>query len=70
MATGHTTRVSIVGSSFVRRLREDISETISVYTPYKNDISVAVSQVPLFLNEVDDVVNKHYPDFEIIWFGL
>lgn len=51
------------------RLREDISETISEWTPYKNDISVVVSKVPPFLNEIDQVVNEHYPDFEIIWFG-
>lgn len=51
------------------RLREDISETISKFTPYKNDISVQVSRVPAFLKEVDSIVNSKYPDFEIIWFG-
>ena len=51
------------------RLREDISETIAQFTPYKNDISVKVSAVPDFLNEVDALVSKEYPDFEIIWFG-
>ncbi len=51
------------------RLREDISETISRFTPYKNDISVKVSQVPAFLREVDAIVTQQYPDFEIIWFG-
>ena len=51
------------------RLREDISETISEWTPYKNDISTVVSKVPAFLDEVEAVVNKSYPDFEIIWFG-
>ena len=51
------------------RLREDISETISKFTPYKNDISVKVSKVPEFLQEVDDLVTSAYPDFEIIWFG-
>ena len=51
------------------RLREDISETISRFTPYKNDISVKVSKVPAFLREVDEIVNRQYPDFEIIWFG-
>ncbi len=51
------------------RLREDISETISHWTPYKNDISVVVSKVPAFLAEVETVVSKAYPDFEIIWFG-
>ncbi|MDX1452909.1 MAG: FAD-binding oxidoreductase [Oleiphilaceae bacterium] len=51
------------------QLREGISESISGRTPYKNDISVVVSKVPDFLNEINDVVTEHYPDFEIIWFG-
>lgn len=51
------------------RLREDISETIARFTPYKNDISVKVSQVPAFLHEVDAIVTEQYPDFEVIWFG-
>lgn len=50
-------------------LREGISESISVRTPYKNDISVVVSKVPDFLNEINRVVTEHYPDFELIWFG-
>ena len=51
------------------RLREDISETISKFTPYKNDISVKVSQVPSFLEASEALVSEVYPDFEIIWFG-
>ncbi|MEX2132033.1 MAG: FAD-binding oxidoreductase, partial [Pseudohongiellaceae bacterium] len=51
------------------RLREDISETIARFTPYKNDISVRVSAIPGFLLEVEELVNGQYPDFEIIWFG-
>ena len=51
------------------RLREDISETISQWTPYKNDISTVISKIPDFLSEVEAVVTKAYPDFEIIWFG-
>ena len=51
------------------RLREDISETISQWTPYKNDISTVISKVPGFLDEVEALVNASYPDFEIIWFG-
>ncbi|WP_286974684.1 FAD-binding oxidoreductase [Pseudomonas sp.] len=51
------------------KLREYISETISHWTPYKNDISVTVSKVPAFLHDIDEVVGKHYPDFEIVWFG-
>lgn len=51
------------------RLREDISETIAPFTPYKNDISVEVSNVPEFLQSIDTIVAEHYPDFEIVWFG-
>lgn len=51
------------------QLREGISESIAPRTPYKNDISVVVSRVPGFLQEIDEVVTRHYPDFEIIWFG-
>ncbi|MBL4820110.1 MAG: FAD-binding oxidoreductase [Gammaproteobacteria bacterium] len=51
------------------RLREDISETISRFTPYKNDISVKVSRIPEFLAQVDAFVAEKYPDFEIVWFG-
>ncbi|MCP5166000.1 MAG: FAD-binding oxidoreductase [Pseudomonadales bacterium] len=51
------------------RLREDISETITRWTPYKNDISTRVSQVPDFLAEVEAVVTASYPEFEIVWFG-
>jgi FAD/FMN-containing dehydrogenase len=51
------------------RLREDISETISKWTPYKNDISSTVSKVPELLAAVDDVVHKNYPDWEVVWYG-
>ena len=51
------------------RCREEISETISKWTPYKNDVSVRVSQAPAFLSAIEGVVLKEYPDFEIIWFG-
>lgn len=51
------------------KLRENISETISEFTPYKNDIAVKISQVPAFVAEVDALVSAKYPDFEIIWFG-
>lgn len=51
------------------RCREEISETISRWTPYKNDVSVRVSQAPAFLEAIESVVLKEYPDFEIVWFG-
>ncbi|WP_447588233.1 FAD-binding oxidoreductase [Aquipseudomonas campi] len=51
------------------KLREYISETISHWTPYKNDISVTVSKVPAFLKDIDAIVEANYPDFEVVWFG-
>lgn len=51
------------------QLRERISESISQFTPYKNDISVVPSKVSEFLTAIDDIVKEKYPNFEIIWFG-
>lgn len=51
------------------RLREDISESLAKYSPYKNDISVAISQVPAFMNELDGILAKSYPTWEVVWFG-
>ena len=51
------------------KLREYISETISVFTPYKNDVSVLISHVPDFIAEIDAIVSSNYPDFEVCWFG-
>ena len=51
------------------RLREDISESIAPYIPYKNDISVLITHVPAFIAEIDAIVSQNYPDFEICWFG-
>ncbi len=60
---------SLAQASQLWQLRERISESISIYTPYKNDISVTVSKVPDFVEEVDAIVQANYPDFEIVWFG-
>lgn len=49
--------------------REHISSCITPRTPYKNDISVKVSKIPDFLQKINQVVTRHYPDFEIVWFG-
>jgi FAD/FMN-containing dehydrogenase len=51
------------------RLREDISETIAKFTPYKNDISVLITHVPAFIADIDAIVLANYPDFDIVWFG-
>jgi len=49
--------------------REGISESITSFTPYKNDLSVRVAKVPEFMQELDHLVLNNYPDFEVIWFG-
>ena len=51
------------------QLREGISESIAPYTPYKNDLSVTIAQVPEFLADVDKFVSDSYPDFEVCWYG-
>lgn len=51
------------------RYREDISESLSAYSPYKNDISVRVSKVSPFVKELDQIILSSYPDWNVIWFG-
>jgi FAD/FMN-containing dehydrogenase len=49
--------------------RELITESISVFTPYKNDISVRVSKVPEFIKTIHDTVFKEHKDLSVIVFG-
>lgn len=51
------------------RYREGISESISHFPPYKNDLSVRVSRVPEFLRRMDRLIHDRCPDFEVIWYG-
>jgi FAD/FMN-containing dehydrogenase len=60
---------SLSQASALWKLREDISETLWEFQPYKNDISVRVSRMPDFLGQVNQLVEEHYPDFEIVWYG-
>ena len=60
---------SLAQAKALWKLREDISETLWHWQPYKNDISVRVSRMPDFLREVDELVAGRYPDFEVIWYG-
>ncbi|MGI9327495.1 MAG: FAD-binding oxidoreductase [Pseudomonadales bacterium] len=50
-------------------LREGISEAIAPDLPYKNDLAVCISEVPEFLAEIDSLVARGYPDFEVCWYG-
>ncbi len=51
------------------RYREGISEAITRYRPYKNDLSVRVSKVPEFLRRMDKLMASLCPDFEVVWYG-
>jgi len=51
------------------RYREGISEAITRYKPYKNDLSVRVSLVPDFLRRMDQLMAGLCPDFEVVWYG-
>lgn len=50
-------------------LRENIAESLAKFKPYKNDISVRLSRVPEFVTEVDALLSREYPEFEVVWFG-
>ena len=51
------------------KLRENISEAIAFSKPYKNDLSVRISKMPDFLKDLDQLLVKHYPEFESVIFG-
>ncbi len=51
------------------RYREDISESLSKYSPYKNDIAVPISNVPQFMTDLDGILSKKYPTWDVVWFG-
>lgn len=51
------------------RYREDISESLAKYSPYKNDIAVTISKVPALMTDLDKLLSQAYPTWEVIWFG-
>lgn len=51
------------------KYREDISESLAKFSPYKNDISVRTSEVPDCLKKLDLVLKQAYPTWKVIWFG-
>lgn len=51
------------------RYREDISESLAAYSPYKNDISVCISAVPNFIKDLNPILRQAYPDWTVVWFG-
>ncbi|AIF47334.1 FAD-binding oxidoreductase [Dyella japonica] len=51
------------------RLREGITESLAPHKPYKNDISLRISALPLFLQEIQALLGREYPHFDVVWFG-
>ncbi|MGK0441143.1 MAG: FAD/FMN-containing dehydrogenase [Pseudohongiellaceae bacterium] len=51
------------------RLREDISAVIARWQPLKHDLSVPASKQADFLMEIDGLINKLCPQYEVIWYG-
>ncbi|MFC5740356.1 FAD-binding oxidoreductase [Dyella tabacisoli] len=51
------------------RLREGITESLAPHRPYKNDISVRIAAVPAFLQEMQELLAREYPHFDVVWFG-
>lgn len=51
------------------RLREGITESLAPHRPYKNDISLRISALPVFLHEIQSLLGSEYPHFEVVWFG-
>lgn len=60
---------SVAQAAQLWQLREGISESLAPFMPYKNDVSVKVSSMPAFIDEVNRVVNGAYPDLEVCWYG-
>jgi FAD/FMN-containing dehydrogenase len=51
------------------RLREGITESLAPHRPYKNDVSVRIGAVPAFMHEMQALLTREYPHFDVVWFG-
>lgn len=51
------------------RLREGITESLAPHKPYKNDVSVRIAAVPAFLHDMEALLAREYPSFDVVWFG-
>lgn len=51
------------------RYREQITESLTRFSPYKNDISVKIAEVPHFVTTLDAVLANAYPNWTVVWFG-
>ena len=51
------------------KYRENISECLAPFRPYKNDISTRISKIPAFVREVEEFFAAQMLGLEIVWFG-
>ena len=51
------------------RLRESISDTLSAWAPWKNDISVRVGDLAPFIQRVNALAEKSGAGLELVWYG-
>lgn len=51
------------------RLREQISETLSAWKPFKSDLATRVSQLPAMILALEAKLQQLRPDWELVWFG-
>lgn len=52
------------------KLRELIGETLSThYSPHKDDLSIPVGKLEVFLDRLDTLLKKEFPQFEPVHFG-
>ena len=56
-------------SRAIWRLRESISDTLSAWKPWKNDISVRVGRLDTFIERVSALVAAGDSDLELVWYG-
>lgn len=72
-ATGAVRDATVAGNArqarALWRLRESISETLAPLKPWKNDISVRVSRLPAFVEAIEALLARDYPELEAIWYG-
>jgi len=51
------------------RLREDISDTLAAWSPWKNDVAVRPALLPAFLARAGALCAAQFPELEMICFG-
>ncbi len=51
------------------QLRENITESLAPRRPLKNDIAVAISRLPAFIDAMESLMRERFPELETIWFG-